>query len=109
MYWQHGHGVPIGAQNSEVVPYFIRYIQDRRSYDLTTFYNVENALDVVEYSISQGSKNKNFFAGQGIYNYNFSAQMESATPGQVKSICDSLAAEMEQKAEQLNKEIKELK
>lgn len=81
MYWQHGHGVPIGAQNSEVVPYFIRYIQDRRSYDLTTFYNVENALDVVEYSISQGSKNKNFFAGQGIYNYNFSAQMESATPG----------------------------
>ncbi len=109
LYWQYGHGVPVGAKNPDAVPYFIRYIQDRRSYDIDTFYNVEHATEVVEWSVQQGMNNKNFFAGQGIYNYLFSEEMLKATTGQIKSICDKYAPEMEKKVKELNESAAALK
>lgn len=105
LYQHYGHGVPVGAKNGEAVPYFIRYIQDRKSYNVNNMYTVEHAAEVVEWSISRGRANKNFYVGTGIHIYNFTSKILVSPSAQVKSICDTCAPEFEAVATDFNNAI----
>lgn len=109
LYWQYGHGIPVGAKNPEAVPYFIRYIQDRKSYDQNTFYSVDTALEVVNWTQTQGYQNRNFFTCLGIHNYSFQTQLQAASPEQVKTVCDKFASEIQKSVDDVNKQMKKLK
>lgn len=101
--YQHiGHGVPVGAKNPEAVPYFIRYIQDRKGYNIDTIYSVPNSAEVVEWTLEQGRKNKNFYVGDSIHNYTYITKIMSSPASQVKAICDTHAPEFEAAVKDLN-------
>lgn len=108
LYQQMGHGVPVGAKNPEAVPYFIRYIQDRKGYDIDTIYSVPNSAEVIEWSLEQGRKNKNFYVGESIHNYTYITTIMTSPASQVKAICDTHAPEYEAAVNDLNKAVAEL-
>lgn len=96
------HGVPVGAKNGEAVPYFLRYIQDRKGYDIEQIYSVPNSAEVTEWSIEQGRTKKGFFVGGGVHNYGFISKILISPAAQVKSICDTYAPEFEASAKSMN-------
>lgn len=105
LYQHMGHGVPVGAKNGAAVPYFIRYIQDRKGYNIDAIYSVPNSAEVTEWSIEQGRKNKSFFVGDTIHNYNFISKILISPGAQVKSICDTYAPEFATSAKDANNTI----
>lgn len=102
LYQHYAHGVPVGAKNAGAVPYFLRYIQDRKGYDIETIYSVPHSAEVTEWSIEQGRKKNNFFVGGGINNYYFISKILISPAAQVKSICDTYAPEFEAAAKSAN-------
>lgn len=56
--------IPVGAKNPEAVPYFVRYIQDRKGYNLDTLYAVPNSQEVIEWTLDRAKKQQNLFVGQ---------------------------------------------
>lgn len=101
--------VPVGAKNPEAVPYFVRYIQDRKGYDLDTLYEVPNSQEVIEWTLDRAKKQQNLFVGNSVHNYTYIHSLLGTDSSQTKKFCDSFASTFEASAAKWNKEISELK
>lgn len=49
-------GIPAGAKNGDLTPYYLRYYFDASNYDMKNFYNVKNAEEVIGYIHTKGPK-----------------------------------------------------
>ena len=101
--------IPVGAKNPEAVPYFVRYIQDRKGYNLDTLYAVPNSQEVIEWTLDRAKKQQNLFVGSSVHNYSYIYGLLGADSSQTKKFCDSFAAAFEAGANNNNKAISELK
>lgn len=101
--------IPVGAKNPEAVPYFVRYIQDRKGYNLDTLYAVPNSQEVIEWTLDRAKKQQNLFVGSSVHNYSYIHGLLGADSSQTKKFCDSFAATFEATAKKNNKDILALK
>lgn len=61
MYEYTAFGIPQGAKNSAAVPYYLRYVLDKSSYDMNKVYYNAKAKEVVEFACSKTNR----FYGNG--------------------------------------------
>lgn len=97
------YGIPVGAKNAEAVPYYLRYVMDRQSYDVNDLYLNEQSADIIEYSLSRG----NYYLGFGSRWAVFNA-LTKGTSAQVKSTLDSYYGEIEDLCLVANERIKNM-
>lgn len=107
LYQYSAHGIPVGAKNKEAVPYFLRYILDRQSYDMNKMYINPQAQDVVEWSVKQGLEKNNFFFGSNS-SYDITQALLAGTPAQAKTILDSYSGKIDDIVDEMNEKMKNL-
>ncbi len=56
----HAYGIPQGAKNAELVPYFLRYFLDVKNYDMKQFYCDHSTADGSIYSVVQWCRNPKY-------------------------------------------------
>lgn len=103
LYEYYAFSIPIGAKNAAAVPYFVRYVCDPKTYDLSTFYKTPEARKAIEASMKRG----NFCYGQG-WKWNIWNEMVKGTSSQVRSILDAHSGEIEDMVFEQNETIKTL-
>lgn len=83
-------GIPIGAKNAEVVPYFVRWVFGPDLYDMSNFYKDEQAKTVVEEMMSRGD-----MCMIDGWRYNVWNALTSGGSSQVKTVLDTYKATIE--------------
>lgn len=84
MYEYTAFGIPQGAKNAAAVPYYLRYVLDKSSYDMNNVYYNAKAKEVVEYACSL---KKRFYGNSRTDG--FVSALYSAGSKQVKSVINS--------------------
>lgn len=105
LYEYTAFGIPQGAKNAAAVPYYLRYVLDKKNYDLNKVYYDVQAKDVVEYTLSYPD-NKYFFGENEIYDMR--QALVNGTPDQVKSTLASYYGRIQDAVDSSNDQIKYL-
>lgn len=84
MYEYTAFGIPKGAPNAAAVPYYLRYVLDKKSYNMNNVYYSEEAKEVVEYACQLTNRIYGYAAGTA----NVTGTMISSGSNNVKSILD---------------------
>ena len=92
MYEYTAFGIPEGAKNAALVPYYLRYVLDKESYDMNSVYCSKEAKEVIDYACSLKNKTYAYSAGASSV---INALLESGS-GQVKATLDSYSASMDE-------------
>ena len=92
MYEYTAFGIPEGAKNAELVPYYLRWVLDKKSYNMSEVYCTPEAKEVVEYSCSQNNRVYAYSAGAK----NVITALSEAGSSQVKATLDSYSASMDE-------------
>ena len=91
------YGVPIGAKNAGIVPYFLRYVFDPSAYDADTFYKDKQASEVIQY-MTKITKTSNCHG----YRYDVWKDLTTNGASQVRSVLDSYAGDIQSYCDELN-------
>lgn len=105
LYEYTGFGIAQGAKNAAAVPYYLRYVYDDSSYDLSKVYINEEAKTVCEYT-NDLAETKAFFGENE--NYDMFSKIINGTPDQVKSTLTSYKGVIQAIVDESNAQIKSL-
>lgn len=105
LYEYTAFGIPQGAKNKEAVPYYLRWVLDKSSYDLNKVYFSEEAKNVMEYTLSM-SDDKYYFGENSVYA--MEAALLDATPDQVKTIIKTYKGKIQESVNISNEAIGKL-
>lgn len=103
LYEMTAFGIPVGAKNAAAVPYYLRWVLDRNSYNWKKVYYSEEARDVIDSIVDSG----NFFYGHGEIPALRSAMLSSSA-SQVNSILNSYTGTVDDTVEAENDNMKTL-
>lgn len=92
MYEYTAFGIPEGAKNAPLVPYYLRYVLDKGSYDMNSVYCSDEAKEVVEYACSLADRTYAYSAGAS----NVVEALLKAGSGQVKATLDAYSASVDE-------------
>ena len=84
MYEYTAFGIPQGSKNAAVVPYYLRYVLDKSSYDMNKVYYNDKSREVIDYACSLTNR----FYGNGTVT-GFTAKLYESGANQVKSVINS--------------------
>ncbi len=105
LYEYTAFGVPQGAKNIEAVPYYLRYVLDRKNYDANKIYFDSQAKDVVEYTLSFADS-KYFFGENELSELR--QKLVGGTAAQVKSTLTAYKGVIQDSVNSSNEQIKYL-
>ncbi len=105
LYEYTAFGIPQGAKNKEAVPYYLRYVLDKSSYDLDEVYYSKEAREVAEYTLSFAD-NKYFFGENELYELR--QELVNGTADQVKATLAKYKGVIQQYADSSNEQINHL-
>lgn len=101
MYEYTAFGIPKGAKNPGLVPYYLRYILDRSAYDWSKVYYNAQAQEVLDFAMAKTNRWYGYAAGkEDIYQYAI-----DAGSAQVKSVLDSYYDEVQTTVDNENERI----
>jgi hypothetical protein len=100
LYEMTAFAIPKGARNPELVPYYIRYVMDQKSYDMSKAFYDAQSLEVYNYTVGK----RNYWYGHS-ENSDLYKSLLSASVSQVKSILNTYSPVIGSSAEEMNKRI----
>lgn len=86
LYEYTAFGIPQGAKNKAAVPYYLRWVLDKSSYNLNDVYYSKEAVEVMEHTLS--FKDEKYFWGENSI-YAMEAALIDGTADQVKTTIKS--------------------
>lgn len=92
MYEYTAFGIPEGAKNAALVPYYLRYVLDKSSYDMNSVYCTKEAKEVVEYACSLTNRTYAYSAGAS----STISALVNAGSGQVKQTLDAYSPQIDE-------------
>lgn len=101
MYEYTAFGIPEGSKNAALVPYYLRYVLDKKSYDMNSVYCSSEAKEVIDYACSIKNRTYAYSAGAG----SVVTALKKAGSAQVKATLDSHSAAMDEFIEAENKRV----
>ena len=101
MYEYTAFGIPKGAKNPGLVPYYLRYILDRSAYDWSKVYCNAQAQEVLDFAMAKTNRWYGYAAGCEQY-YN---EAINAGSSQVKTVLDSYYDAVQTKVDNENERI----
>lgn len=100
LYEMTAFAIPKGAKNPELVPYYIRYVMDQQSYDMSKVFYDAPSLEVYNYTVNK----RNYWYGHH-ENEDLYKELKAAGVSQVKSILNKYSPVIANSAEEANQRI----
>lgn len=100
LYEMTAFAIPKGAKNPELAPYYIRYVMDQKSYDMSKVFYDAQSLEVYNYTIGK----RNFWYGHH-ENSELYKSLVSAGASQVKSVLNTYSPVIAASVDKYNQRI----
>lgn len=105
LYEYTAFGIPQGAKNAAAVPYYLRWVLDKSSYNMDNVYYSEEAKAVMDYTLSFADE-KYFFGENELYDLR--TALVGGTSAQVKSTLSKYYGLVQDTVDSSNEQIKYL-